>query len=90
MERNAIILVVLLALPLAACAESSGWFNQWYRQWSQGEERFEQREQQVQRVEKTRCELKIEKYQGKVEEYPDSDYYSWKLRTWEKKCADDE
>lgn len=90
MERNAIILaVLLLATPAAAMdGGKETWFKKWYGQ--QTEQRVEQRGQQVQQVEKTRCEIKLDKYRGRVEEDPDSRYYSWKLQHWEKKCGADE
>ena len=76
--------------PAVHAMDGGGWFNRWYEQWSQQEQRVEQRGQQVQRVEKTRCELKIEKYERKLEEHPDSGYYSWKLSTWLEKCEAEE
>ena len=91
MERKSIILAALLLVtPASAMDDGGGWFGEWYQQWSQTEQRVEQRGQQVQKVEKTRCEIKLGKYRSRVEENPDSGYYSWKLRYWEEKCGADE
>ena len=93
METRALILAALLALtPVAHAMDGGGWYNQWYEQWS----KEEQRGAQVKKVEKTRCELKMEKYQDKyadaLVEDPDEEdyltrYYRWKLGNWEKKCS---
>ena len=96
METRAVIFAALLALtPAAHAMDGGGWYNQWYEQWSKEEQRVEQRGAQVKRVEKTRCELKIEKYQKKrsdaLVEDPDEEryltrYYGWKLDNWIERC----
>lgn len=97
MEKRALILAIaLLATPASAMDGGKGdWFENWYQQEQQQRQRMEQRQQAVEVVIDTRCQKKIRKYQGKLDnellEDPDKThyitrYYDWKLGYWTEKC----
>ncbi len=79
----------------AAAMQDGGWFSEWYYGEQRQAQQMEQRQQQVLKVEETRCQKKIRKYQEKhadaLVEDPDevhylTRYYQWKLDNWIEKC----
>ena len=83
-----IILLMISVFSTSIHAETGTWVGQWW------ENVYEQRiapseYQQLQQKTATKCEQKILWYTNKLKQNPSSEYYKYKLRSWNERCKEE-
>ena len=68
-------------------AENGQWVKDWWD--NVYELRVEKAEENAEQKALTRCEQRLERYKQKIQEDPNSEYYKFKVESWEKRCEEE-